>query len=270
MRFLVTGATGYLGSHFVPLARAQGHEVVAAGHARTADLQLDVRDSAAVERAVRDMAPEVIIHMAYVQDGPDAWPVNVDGAANVARAAGTARLVHLSSDVVFDGRKAVPYVEDDPPTPVTDYGRSKAEAESRVRAAAPAALLVRTSLIYGGRTPSNHEQLALRAAEATTETSFFTDELRCPVQVDDLAAALLELAAADVAGPLHVAGADTVSRHTFARLVVAAHGLDPERLAATTTTALALVRPLACALDCARARRLLHTELRGVRTVLGP
>src|SRR4051812_255919 len=104
MRILVTGATGYLGTELTRVARAAGHEVVGAGHTHPADLQLDVRDEAALEAAVRDVSPEAIIHTAYLQDGPEAWVVNVDGSANVARAAAGRRLVHLSTDCVFDGR----------------------------------------------------------------------------------------------------------------------------------------------------------------------
>ena len=83
------------------------------------------------------LRPDVVIHTAYRQDEDD---VNTVGSENVARAAAAvgARLVHLSTDVVFDGRKGAPYVEDDPVSPVTDYGRAKAEAEVRVAAAHPA------------------------------------------------------------------------------------------------------------------------------------
>src|SRR3954453_18102252 len=119
MRILVTGATGYLGSTLVPVARAAGHDVIAAGHAQTADLQLDVRDAAAVDAAVRDVSPEAIIHTAYLQDGPEAYAINVDGAANVARVASAvgARLVHLSTDVVFDGTLRKAYTERDVSAP---------------------------------------------------------------------------------------------------------------------------------------------------------
>ena len=83
--------------------------------------------------------PEVVIHTAYRQDGDGAREIVVDGSENVARAATAvgARLVHLSTDVIFDGRKGAPYVEADAPSPCTEYGRAKAEAEERVLGAAP-------------------------------------------------------------------------------------------------------------------------------------
>ena len=202
------------------------------------------------------LRPEVVIHTAYRQDGPGAWEITVDGAEHVARAAAAvgARLVHLSTDVVFDGRKGAPYVEEDLPTPVNDYGRAKAEAEVRVALAHPRALLVRTSLIYGGVEPSKHE-LAARDPSRT----FFTNEIRNPVQVGDLAAALLELAALDISGPLHVAGADAVSRAQFAELVAGA----PVRGEPAPET-----RPLDCSLDSSRAQGMIRTRLRGVHELL--
>jgi dTDP-4-dehydrorhamnose reductase len=258
MRLFVTGGSGYLGRAVVEHARAAGREVAAPTSA-----ELDVRDRAAVEAFVAAVDPDAVVHTAYRLGGPDQWSTNVDGAEAVARASVGRRLVHLSTDVVFDGERVGRYREDDPPAPVHDYGRSKAEAESRVAAAHPAALLVRTSLIYGGASPSPHERRALEA-----ELDFFTDEIRSPVQVDDLALALLELAELDVSGPLHVAGADDVSRYAFARLVVAANGGDPERVRAGESGGVG--RPRNCALDSSRAQALLWTRLRGVREVLSP
>ena len=104
------------------------------------------------------MRPECVIHAAYARDGEAAWATNVEGARNVAAAAAAAgvRLIHVSTDVVFAGDAGRPYVEADPPAPVTDYGRAKAAAEAAVQDAHPAAAVVRTSLIYGGAALSGH------------------------------------------------------------------------------------------------------------------
>jgi dTDP-4-dehydrorhamnose reductase len=247
---LVTGGTGYLGSELVrrePAARGVG----------TADF--DVRDARAVRKAVAGRS--VVVHAAYRQDGPEFRSINVEGSATVAEAAAEsgATLIHVSTDVVFSGRRGR-YREEDEPDPVTDYGASKAEAERAVRAACPDALVVRTSLVYGGPgyAPSRHEQAAL-----DPDRTWFTDERRCPVQVGDLAAALLELAALDLRGGiLHVAGADALSRCELARLLA---GRD---VRCASSREAGLDRPLDCTLDSSRAQALLRTRLRGAREVL--
>ena len=240
MRLHVTGATGYLGSELVRLRSDASTE------------RVEIRDAAAVHGLFERLRPRTVIHTAYRQE--DAG-VNVEGSENVAHAAAAvgARLIHLSSDVVFDGLKGEPYVEEDPLSPVNAYGASKADAERQVAAAYPDALIVRTSLIVGGVEPSKHE------LAATGPGPWFTNEVRSPVQVTDLAQALLELAELDFAGPLHVAGADGVSRAELAELIAG----RPVPTAEAPPT-----RPLDCRLDSSRAQALIRTRLRGVREVL--
>jgi dTDP-4-dehydrorhamnose reductase len=193
--------------------------------------------------------------------------VNVEGTRAVVAAAASAgaRLMHLSTDVVFaDGDR--PLTEDDAPAPVTRYGEAKLEAE---RLCPPEALVVRTSLLYGGERPSPHEVAAIEAADGVRDMAFFTDEVRCPIAVGDLADALLELAAlsgpAARTGRLHVAGADALNRLEFARLVAAHHGRDPRGLRGGVGGP---GRPKRLVLDCARARSLLEVRLRGAHEVL--
>jgi len=246
----------------VDAAQPSGWEVLGATHTAPGPVQVDVRDAAAVDALVRRFGPGAIVHTAYLQDGPDAEAVTAGGSANVARAAAAAgaRLVHLSTDVVFAGRAGRPYTEADRPDPCTAYGRAKALAELEVARACPAAAIVRPSLIVDGRGGSRHEQLALDVAAGRAQLGFFVDEIRCPVHVADLAAALLELAGLEHAGPLHVTGPTAVSRLELARLVTGRDDLPSARSAD-----LPQPRPLDCRLDCSRARALLRTRLRGVR-----
>jgi dTDP-4-dehydrorhamnose reductase len=237
----ITGATGYLGRELLRLVPGASSE------------RVEVRDADAVHDLLERVRPKTVIHTAYRQEDPS---VNVEGSEHVARAAAAvrARLVHLSSDVVFDGLKGEPYVEDDPLSPVNPYAESKAEAERRVAAAHPEALIVRTSLIVGGVEPSKHE------LAATGPGPWFTNEIRSPIQVTDLAHALLELAELDVAGPLHVAGAEGISRAELAELIAGRPVPTAEAPPA---------RPLDCRLDSSRAQAMIRTRLRGVREVLG-
>ena len=274
---LITGVSGFLGRAVAQRAAGEGWAVAGTHLTQPrppglpiAAHRLDVRDPEAVAAVLDAVRPDAIVHTAYVQRGDDALAVNAGGAANVARAARARgiRLVHLSSDAVFRGDLGRALREDDPPDPVTPYGATKAAAEEAVRAADPGALLVRTSLLYGGpgHAPGPHEQVALAAGRGERDMTFYVDEIRCPVQVDDLAAALVALAATAHAGPLHVAGAVAVDRATFARLIVAAAGLDP---AAIRSGPRPRDRSGDCTLDCGAAQVILRTLPRGVRAVLG-
>ncbi|MFC7549814.1 sugar nucleotide-binding protein [Plantactinospora sp. GCM10030261] len=194
------------------------------------------------------------------------WTTTADGAAHVA--AGSievgARLVHLSSDALHAGRPE-PYADDEPPTPVHPYGAAKAAAETAVRLVDPGAVLVRTSAIIGDER-SKHLQLCLAALDG--DAVLFSDEVRCPVAVDDLAAAVRELAASDHAGPINVAGPDAVSRVELGHLVARRYGVDATRLRSTTIAEAGLVRPGEVRLDSARAVGLLTIRLRGAVELL--
>jgi len=262
---LITGSSGYLGGELARRAPESTGTYLTAE--RRGAVRLDVRDADAVARLFAEVRPAAVIHTAYSEAGDaDARAVNVHGARNVARAAADAgtRLVHVSTDLVFDGTLGRPYTEDDEATPIMEYGRQKLAGEEAVQDALASALVVRTSLIYGGEEPSRHERVVLDAAGAR----FFTDELRSPVQVGDLATALLTLAASGASGVLHVAGADGVSRHEFARLVAAAAGRDPDALESALAAEHPDPRPIDCRLDSSRARAREGIELRGVREVL--
>lgn len=293
-RLLVTGGSGFLGRHVVAAALDAGWHVVATfnRHAgddldpRAAWVMLDLRDRSSVVSAVAAAAPDVVVHTAYVQGGPDLDAITHVGAGLVASAAAGAgaALIHLSTDVVFDGRRPAPgtYAELDPMSPLHDYGRAKAAAEGAVGAAHPDPLVVRTSMLYAGPggAPSAHEQVVLDALAGRADWRFHTDEWRCPLVVDDLATVLVELAGREVAGPptvgvrapdgprlLHVAGTDGVTRARFAQLVAEAHGLDAEAVPTAPLTDPG--RPANVMLDSSLARAELATAVRGVTEAFG-
>lgn len=265
------GGSGFLGGELVRRCATAGHEVGATYLTRPGPqeqatwLPLDVRARQDVAGVFDAFAPEVTINAAYRQAD---WATTADGAAHVA--AGVARvggrLVHVSSDVVFSGGEHR-YDETSPPDPITPYGAAKAAAETAVRALLPGAAIARTSLILGhGR--SGHEALVRSLAAGVGEGVLFTDDVRCPVHVGDLGAALVEVAERGLAGVLHVAGADAVSRYELGVLVARRDGLDAARLRTGRRADAGVPGPLEVRLDCSATQRRLATRLRGAREFL--
>jgi dTDP-4-dehydrorhamnose reductase len=198
--------------------------------------QANLTNLAALAALVRDTQPDCILHTAAISDPAacEASPLvaqqmNVELPAALAQlaAARGIRLVHVSSEQVFDGEHA-PYTPADPPAPLNLYGRQKAESEQRVLAAAPAAAVVRASLLLGnspaGRR-SMHEKL-FETWHAGRRMRLYTDEIRQVCSADNLAAALLELAERpDLTGLFHWAGAEPASRWEIGRRLAAHFGV---------------------------------------------
>jgi dTDP-4-dehydrorhamnose reductase len=246
----VTGASGYLGRHVVNGPASADWEIIA-----PSSTSLDVRNRDAVLDMVRDWRPTAIAHLAYRKS--DRLSI-VDASRHVAEAAAAckARLVHISSDVVFPGRPTA-YVETDEPFPLIDYARDKIDAERAVAEACPEAVMVRTSLLYGTNELGAAQQAVVDAIDGRSDTTFFTDEVRCPAHVDDVAGALTRLAAMrDVSGPLHVAGPEALSRAEFAIRTADTLGLDPSLVRSGTLAESGLVRPGRVVLDSSRAAML--------------
>jgi dTDP-4-dehydrorhamnose reductase len=229
---------------------------------------LELRDPESVTRVMDKVQPEIILHTAALNNigtGEEMYETNAKGSGYLAREAAkhNSRLIHLSSDVIFDGTRGK-YTEDDPPNPITPYAVSKAEAEKNVSASGANAVVVRTSLIYGFR-PLDPRTRAVVRGEMPR---LFTDEIRCPVWVDNLSEALIELAENDYRGILNVAGTQALSRYDFGIKLVTAMNADPTHLIPTASGEGPSVRPLNCTLDVSRAQRLLNTRLLGVDQVI--
>ncbi len=276
MRVFVTGGTGYLGAALLHQRPGQPWVLGASYFSGAPALpgvewvRLDIRDAKAVEDTLAGFRPAVVVHTAYSKAGPEALEaITVQGSAHVAQACARlgARLIHLSTDQVFDG-ECPPYAESALPNPITPYGRAKLEAERRVQAILPEVTLVRTSLIWGLNPVDVTSQMVLEIADGKRAGGLFVDEYRSFVFAEDLAQALWELVSLDFQGVLHLGGAEVLSRLEFGQLIAPLHGRDPSRLPAQRRADFPEPRPANCALDSSLARSLLQTRLRGVREVL--
>ncbi|MCC9308466.1 sugar nucleotide-binding protein [Kitasatospora sp. RB6PN24] len=271
MKILIVGGSGFLGRELAQRASAAGHAVAATFATRAGDLpgvrwlHMDLGRGEEVTRALRGTRPDVVINAAYRQSD---WTTTADGAIRLAMAANEcgSRLVHVSSDAVFSGAD-VHYDESATPDPITPYGAAKAAAETAIRLFVPAAAIARTSLIIGDG-GSAHEAFIHDLATGRRSGVLFTDAVRCPVHVADLARALLELGASDHAGIHHLAGSDALSRYELGLLVADRDGLDAAGLTAGRLADTGSRGPLNVRLDSTRTQRLLRTALRGARDFL--
>ena len=244
MRLLVTGAGGMLGGDVVAAALAAGHECVALDRAA-----LDITDQAAASAAVAEHAPEVVVNCAAWTDvdgaearEAEALAVNGDGAGNLAWAAvaAGARLVHVSTDYVFDGTATRAYVESDPTGPLTAYGRTKLAGERAVLGCGPQNAVVRTAWLFGLGGRNFVATILDRAAGGQREFDVVDDQVGCPTYTGHLAARLIEVAQGGLGGILHAAGDGSCSWNELARAIAAAAELD---ITVRPTSSAALDRP---------------------------
>ncbi|GEL95844.1 dTDP-4-dehydrorhamnose reductase [Cellulomonas composti] len=243
MRWVVVGAGGMLGQDLVARLAGGGDEVVAVGHD-----ELDVRDARRCAQ-VASGADVVVNCAAYtrVDDAEaaeaEAFDVNAVGAANLARAAvaAGARLVHLSTDYVFDGTGSTPYDERAPIAPASAYGRTKAAGEWAVTASGGDHLVVRTAWLYGAHGSCFPRTIARVAAERGS-VDVVEDQRGQPTWTVDVADLVVRLVAARVpSGIYHATSSGETTWYDFAREVVGAAGLSPDVVHRTTSDA--FVRP---------------------------
>ncbi len=241
---LLFGADGQLGQELVGAARRADVSLVPLG-----DQQADITDKQTVLRAIQKSDNELVVNAAAytkvdrAEEEPEvAFRVNATGAAIIAEGCADANvpLVHISSDYVFDGRKASAYCEDDPVAPLGVYGRTKAEGEEAVRRLNPKHLILRTSWLYGVY-GQNFLKTMLRLAAERDELRVVIDQWGSPTSTADLAEAILRIRRSLGAAPwgtYHFAGGGETTWHGFASRVVAAQagftGRRPNIKAITT------------------------------------
>ena len=256
--WLLLGANGQLGRSLQDVLSASTIEFVAAGRA-----DADITDISSVEKCVRLITPSVIVNMAAWTDvdgaeshRDEALLVNATGAENVAKTAAKYEipLVHISTDYVFDGTQATPYIVDDTTNPLSVYGASKLRGELLVRAAHPhGSWIVRTAWLYS-QYGKNFARTIARKGLAGDNLSVVNDSFGQPTSALALARQIVALVAANpVAGVFHGTNAGQATWHEFASALVepiANHG----SVAAVSSSAFptVAVRPTYSVLDQAK------------------
>ena len=229
MRVTIFGATGLLGKDLV--RKWEGDSV-----SPLSSRDADIRDAERVGTVVKQLSPDwIVLAAAFTNvDGCEKTPelafaVNREGAVNVAKAAkaARARLLFLSSDYVFDGKKRTPYEASDKRNPQSVYGRSKAEAEGRLLELLPECCIVRTSWVFGTGGKCFPDTILKLAAERTA-IDVVDDQRGSPTYTADLARTIIQLCRSNAEGIVHVTNTGDCTWFEFAREIVGEAGLETE------------------------------------------
>lgn len=258
MRVLITGANGQLGSALLKTAPA-------AAEIRAAGRELDICASAALQNAVQAFKPALIVNTAAYtavdraeSERERAFAVNATGVENLARTAraGGARLIHVSTDFVFDGHKSSPYLPQDEMRPLGVYGASKAEGEKRLRAVlGDAAVIARTGWLYAAK-GQNFVNTMLRLMREKDSLGVIADQVGTPTWAGSLAKVIWKIAEEPkIAGTHHWSDAGVASWYDFAVAI------QEEALAAGLLSRAILIRPLATSEYPLPARRPAYSVL---------
>jgi dTDP-4-dehydrorhamnose reductase len=225
MKILVIGANGQLGSDLMVSLPQAGHELTAATRQT-----LDVRDPSQIQRALDGSKPDLVINTAafhnveLCEDQPEeAMLVNGTAVGNLARECSQRdiKLLHLSTDFVFDGAKRTPYTETDATNPLSAYAKSKLEGEKQLHAAGTQHTVIRTCGLFGHAGSKTREgnfiEKMIKRANAGDELRVVGDKIATPTSTIDLAKVLAQLIASNASGIYHVTNEGECSWHEFAQ-----------------------------------------------------
>ena len=230
MKIAVIGANGQLGSDVVRAFTENGHDVRALTH-----MDIEITDRDCVSRSLGELGPQVIVNTAAMhhvdnceREPEKAFAVNAVGPRNLALAARDlgAVLMHVSTDYVFDGNKAAPYVEEDTPRPLNAYGVTKLAGEHFVRCTMDRHFVVRTSGLCGkhpcrGKGGLNFIELMLKLARERGEVRVVDDEMLSPTSTEELARQMVVLSHSGCYGLYHATAEGSCSWYEFAREIFA-------------------------------------------------
>ena len=241
MNILITGGSSYLGRHMVPYFANLDHCVSYTWlsspiylHPKTKSFQIDIRDKSALERLVSENSYDAIIHLAASNRSQSEQIMEssiIDGAENLTQICRRhkLRLLHMSSDVVFDGKEA-PYNETAALKPIHAYGHAKARAEEIVLGYVNS-VVIRPSLIYGLNIKDRSTEWIENSLVNGQSVTLFTDQIRMPVWVDTLSSSCAELLDHSFNGIIHIVGNQVMSRAEFGKKLLDFWGIiDRETL----------------------------------------
>jgi len=284
----VTGALGLLGQKLLEIL-SPSHKILALdlqaeGFISLPQIfyqQVDISDQNQLNSAIEEWSflPEVMINTAAYTDvdgceidKEKAWKVNGDGVRNLVNVCKEAnhqdashiKLVHLSTDYIFDGKKG-PYSEDDLPNPLSYYGKTKLESEKTINENLDDFIIVRSNVLYGWgkNVKSNFVLWVIKRLKENQKINVVNDQYNNPTLADNLACAIVELISNKFSGVINIAGREYLSRYDFALKIAEKFGLNKENILPIQTSQLhqPAPRPLKGGLKIEFAQKILKTKL---------
>ena len=267
-RILVIGAKGMLGRDLMEVLHSSSFNDVTGWDIDEIDIRIE-KDT--VEKIGR-LQPEIVINLAAFTNVDEcesqaerAFAVNAEGMRHVATGAlrSEAKVVYLSTDYVFDGKKREPYVESDLPNPLNVYGRSKLQGERYVQELTEDGVIIRTEWLFG-KHGKNFVASVLRQAREKKELSIVDDQTGSPTYTIDLAKAISVLIQHDVKGIFHVANSDTCTWFTFGQSVLEFSGISGVKVSPISSKELKrpAVRPPYSGFNCQKLKQVTGITLR--------
>jgi dTDP-4-dehydrorhamnose reductase len=268
-RILVIGAKGMLGRDLVEVLRSSSRNDEVIGW----DFEdIDIREEQSTIAKIERNYPEIVINVAAFTDvdgcesnEEKVFAINAEGMRHVALGAlrCRAKVVYLSTDYVFDGKKREPYLESDPPNPLNVYGRSKWKGEQYVQELVENSLIIRTQWLYG-RYGNNFVTSVLRQASEKRVLSIVNDQIGSPTYTADLSKAISVLIQFDVKGIFHVANSDLCTWYTFGQAILKLAGIVGVKIIPISSKELGrpAIRPSYSVLSTQKLKREIGTMLR--------
>lgn len=273
MAILITGASGFVGGEIAAQLSARKDNVYS-GYLRNmpdfgTPICFDITDSKAIDRAMQQVKPDLIIHCAYDKNPVSRDSVIVSGTENIIDSAlkyvPGVRFIFMSSEWVFDGL-AGPYSEGDEPNPQTGYGKAKLAAEKIVSDKIENYAIIRTGLVSREEPPAPRWIVEEEKILAGQTVTFYSNEIRNPIHVADLAKAAIMLADSGERGIWHIAGPEYMSRYEELELYVKYRGLDQNLIVSSISDG--ANRPLDCSIKIDKFLKRFNLKIRSPREYL--
>jgi dTDP-4-dehydrorhamnose reductase len=283
LTILITGGSGFAGRNLIrrisPFAKVYStwHTHVVEEGQSIKSVKLDITNSEEVQKVISDISPEIIIHAAAIanlklcrENQSKSYEVNVRGTYNIARAAekAGARMIYISSDLVFDGSRSY-YKEEDIPEPICYYGKTKYEGEKIVASVNSNYCITRSALIYGYGLGLSQpfSQVIIEKLSHGISVELYKDEYRSPIYIKNFCDIIFEISLNDqIHGLYNICGTQRLSRFDLGLKISELFGFDKRLIipVLVSNSALNEIRPRDCSMKNSKLKAAIKTKIQTI------